>query len=182
MRIDHSLWVLTAALALCTGCDSTSVQHSNPIATEPVASSALDAVIADYVRDFAPDPHGGQKSDDVSAVAFLNIIAGQKELLQRARDLSADGLGPAEDIDRRLLIGVLESSIHLSESRRVWENNPALYLPVGKIVAALEPDEGMSNQAKLQKLDALLTTLPARLGHAHSNLKHPPKRFTEAAI
>jgi uncharacterized protein (DUF885 family) len=119
---------------------------------------------------------------DVSAAAFSHEIDARRELLDRLLAVPADGLAVPQDIDRRLLIGLLESWIRETEARRLWENDPTLYLPSRQIGLALEPTSAGSPVERAEALAALLGQLPARLDHGRQNLRHPPARFTEEAI
>ncbi len=46
---------------------------------------------------------------DVSAAAFQQEIDVRRQLLDKVRQVSKDGLSLEEDIDRRLMIGLLDS-------------------------------------------------------------------------
>ena len=119
---------------------------------------------------------------DVSADAFKQEIDTRRQLLEKVLQVSADGLSREEDIDRRLMIGLLESSIHTSEARRIWENDPALYVPAGEIGRALEPTAPGTPQERAADLTALLNEVPARLEHGRRNMVNPSRSFTESAI
>jgi uncharacterized protein (DUF885 family) len=119
---------------------------------------------------------------DVSAAAFGEEIASQSELLDELLAVPADALSSEQDIDRRLLIGLLKASIRSAEARRPWENDPTIYLPSRQIGMALEPASSGSAAERAAKLTVLLKQLPERLDHGRRNLRNPPARFTEEAI
>lgn len=145
------------------------------------ATSTLDALIKQYADLEQSDEEPGELRD-VSSAAFLQEIATRRQLLDKVRLVGAQGLAREEDIDRRLMIGLLESSIHSAETQRIWENDPALYVPAGEIGRAVEPLAPGSAQERAAALAALLGKIPERLEQARRNLLRPSQSFTEEAI
>ena len=150
-------------------------------ANESTASVALESLIRQYVdAERARDEPG--ELPEVSAEAFLQEIAMQRQLLEKIRAIATDDLSPEQLIDRRLLIGRLETSVRSAENRRSWENDPSLYVPSRRIGMALEPQAPGTAEERARKVTALLDKMPARIEHARRNLGRPPQRVTEAAI
>lgn len=135
-------------------------------------SGALDPLIQQYAaleRANEDDAAGGRS--DVSAQGFVGEIEVRRQLLEKVRQIDARGLSHEEDIDRRLMIGLLEATIHTAQARRIWENDASLYVPAGQIGRALEP-----------ALTKLLEQVPLRVEHGRRNLRNPPRSYTESAI
>ena len=80
------------------------------------------------------------------------------------------------------MIGLLESTIHTAEARRVWENDASLYVPAGEIGRALEPTAPGTPQERAAALTKLLEQVPARIEQGRKNLVKPPRSYTESAI
>jgi uncharacterized protein (DUF885 family) len=153
------------------------------VASAPSASAvALEALIQQYAQIERPeeDEMGGLR--DVSAAAFQQEIDVRRQLLEQVRQVSKDGLSLDEDIDRRLMIGLLDSSIHTAEARRIWEHDPAIYLSAPEIGRGLEPTAPGTPEERATSLTAVLKDVPTRLDHARRNLKTPSRSFTESAI
>lgn len=152
-----------------------------PARDASAASGTLDALIRQYANIEQSDEEPGDLRD-VSAAAFLQDIATRRQLLEKVRLVGAQGLSREEDIDRRLIIGLLESSIHSAETQRVWENDAALYVPAGEIGRAVEPLAPGSAQERAAVLAALLGKVPERLEQGRRNLVRPSRSFTQEAI
>ena len=101
---------------------------------------------------------------------------------RRSGRSTASGLSREEDIDRRLMIGLLESTIHTAEARRMWENDASLYVPAGEIGRALEPTAPGTPQERAADLTRLLDRCPRAWSRARKNLVKPPRSYTESAI
>jgi uncharacterized protein (DUF885 family) len=179
-------WMIAAALvALATGLGGCGKkQDAPPPATSPsAASTALQPLIqqyADLERKDEDNESGGLR--DVSLEGFRQEIDTRRQLLQKVRQIDASGLPREEDIDRRLMIGLLESSIHTAEARRAWENDPSLYVPAGEIGRALEPSASGTPQQRAEELIKLLEQVPARIEQGRKNVGKPPRSYTESAI
>ena len=185
-RLPAPVVMLAVLLAGCEG-PADSARSTVESATEETAKPApgngtgLDALIDEFVAASREDEdRSGLR--DVSAEAFLAEIAADRRLLDRLLDLQTSELSPPERIDRKLMIGILESDIHTAEKRRIWENDGSLYVPARRIGVLLEPRSEMPPSQRAGELRALLEGLPGRLAAGRSNLKEPPRRFTEAAI
>jgi uncharacterized protein (DUF885 family) len=147
------------------------------------ASLALEPLIrqcAELERKDEDDESVGLR--DVSLQGFKKEIDTRRELLEKIRQVDASGLSREEDIDRRLMIGLLESTIHTAEARRLWENDASLYVPAGEIGRALEPTAPGTPQERATALNTLLEQVPARIEQGRKNLVKPPRSYTEAAI
>lgn len=176
---------------LIAGCDASVDQREHGISreistdegadTESVASTRLNSLIQQYADAHMAESDRSDRQD-VSADAFLREIASDRRLLERVRSVDSEQLSHAELIDRRLLIGLLESGIYSAEKRRLWENDAALYVPANRIGRLLEPQSSEPAEQRSKSLLAMLGEVPDRLAVGKRNLGTPPRRFTDAAI
>jgi uncharacterized protein (DUF885 family) len=158
-------------------------QEAVPAPAASAASVALEPLIQQYADMERKDPDDeGAGLKDVSLEGFQKEIDTRRQLLEKVRQIDASGLSREEDIDRRLMIGLLESTIHTAEARRVWENDASLYVPAGEIGRALEPSAPGTPQERAATLTKLLEQVPARIEQGRKNLVKPPRSYTESAI
>jgi uncharacterized protein (DUF885 family) len=171
-----------AAIAMSlAGCGKK--QEPAPAPGPSASSVALEPLIQQYVdleRKDEDDESGGLR--DVSLDGFKKEIDTRRQLLEKIQQVEATGLSREEDIDRRLMIGLLESTIHTAEARRMWENDASLYVPAGEIGRALEPTAPGTPQERATNLTKLLDQVPAHIEQARKNLLKPPRSYTESAI
>lgn len=172
-----------AAIAVALGgCGQK--QAPAPAFTRSAESAALEPLIqhyADLERNEEDDEAGGLRAD-VSAAGFEKEIDVRRQLLEKVRQIDAGGLSREEDIDRRLMIGLLEATIHTAQARRIWENDPSLYVPAAPIGRALEPTAPGTPQERATALVMLLQSVPTRIENGRKNLVKPPRSYTESAI
>ena len=183
-------FVLSSLLAV-SGCDDSAQSpevSALPADTEtphqrevPNASSQLDSLIKRYA-DAQIDDDQNTGLQDVSADAFLREIESNRRLLQQVTSVDPGQLLIEERIDRRLLIGLLESDTYSAEHRRMWEKDASMYVPAGQIGRLLEPEATESPAERAKSLLTLLQEIPHHIDIAKQNLRNPPRRFTEAAI
>lgn len=121
---------------------------------------------------------GAASRDDWSSETFLAEIDANKKQLAVLESIDPEGFSLDEDIDRRLLIGLLRSDIRMANTLRRWENDPRIYLPGAKLGDLLEGGDAK----RAEELNELLDALPTRLAQGKANLKRPPERFTQAAV
>ncbi len=178
-------WLMGAAVvATAVGLAGCGKKQEAAPAPGPSASSvALEPLIqqyADMERKDEDDDNGGLK--DVSVEGFQKEIDAKRALLDQVRNIDPAGLSREEDIDRRLMVGLLESTVHTSQARRIWENDASLYVPAGEIGRALEPTAPGTPQERATELTKLLEQVPARIEQGRRNLLKPPKSYTESGI
>ena len=182
--MKQRLVIGAAVAAIAVGLAGCGKKQEPAPAPGPSASSvALEPLIqqyADLERKDEDDESGGLR--DVSLDGFKKEIDTRRQLLEKIQQVEANGLSREEDIDRRLMIGLLESTIHTAEARRMWENDASLYVPAGEIGRALEPTAPGTPQERAANLTKLLEQVPARIEQARKNLVKPPRSYTESAI
>ena len=171
-----------AAIAVTVGGCGKKEQPATAVIPS-AASTALQPLIEQYAaleRKDEDDEAAGLH--DVSLEGFKKQIDTRRELLGKVRQIDAGGLSREEDIDRRLMIGLLESTIHTAEARRLWENDASIYVPAGEIGRALEPTAPGTPRERATALTKLLEHVPARIEQGRKNLVKPPRSYTESAI
>lgn len=175
--IGVAVIAITGGLA---GCGKK--QEAAPTPGPSAASATLEPLIQQYADIERADEEEGGGLHDVSLEGFRREIDTRRQLLEKVKLIDASGLAREEDIDRRLMIGLLESSIHTAEARRVWENDASLYVPAGEIGRALEPTAPGTPQERAADLAKLLEQVPGRIEQGRTNLVKPPRSYTESAI
>ena len=178
-RVAALIVVTLLGLAACSPSELPA-----PAAPESAAaaSSRLDALIQRYADRQASGGFSRNELRDVTAESFLSEIAAKQALLEDVEAVAPEGLSPDASIDRRFLIGLLESDIYTAERRRLWENDASMYVPAGAIGRLLEPQAEEPVEERAASLLAVLKDIPNRLDIARENLKNPPRRFTESAV
>ena len=91
-------------------------------------SAPLKEISDQYVEWQRPGNSSSQ-ARDLSADGYTGRIAEKKRMLDALLAVGGEGLSAEEDIDRRLLIGILRAEVNTGETLRRWENDPSLYLP-----------------------------------------------------
>lgn len=182
-QIDRAVMIAAAIVAIGCGLAACGKQPEPTPAPGPsAAAAALEPLIEQYAKIERADDDESGVLQDVSLEAFQQQIETRRQLLEKVRQVDAGGLSREEDIDRRLMIGLLESTIHTTEVRRVWENDASLYVPAGEIGRALEPTAPGTPQERAAALAKLLAQVPARIEQGRKNLVKPPRSYTESAI
>lgn len=186
---SRPVWTILALLCcgLVTACNTDAPVAEGPDEPLPTAEPAqeattrLDSLIERFVESRRSD---GGRTDlrPVSEEAFLDEIASDRELLDQFRAVDAAVLPFEAAIDRKAVIGILESEIYSAEQRRLWENDASLYVPAREIGRLLEQQAVQPAAERAVSLQNLLEKVPERLEHAERNLKNPPQRFTEGAV
>ena len=178
-RVAALIVVTLLGLAACSPSELPA-----PAAPESAAaaSSRLDALIQRYADSQASGGFSRNELRAVTAESFLSEIAAKQALLEDVEAVAPEGLSPDASIDRRFLIGLLESDIYTAERRRLWENDASMYVPAGAIGRLLEPQAEEPVEERAASLLAVLKDIPNRLDIARENLKNPPPRFTESAV
>jgi uncharacterized protein (DUF885 family) len=183
VTMNRSSTIGAAVVALAIGLAGCGRKQEAPPAAGPSpASTALEPLIQQYADLERADEEESGALRDVSLHGFKREIDARRQLLENVRQIDAAGLSREEDIDRRLMMGLLESSIHTAEARRTWENDASQYVPAGEIGRALEPTAPGTAQQRAADLTRLLEQVPARIEHGRKNLVKPPRSYTESAI
>jgi hypothetical protein len=143
--------VFLAGMAVALG----SAQAADPVdAVSPTSQgeARLEALVQKYaVLELEDDDRSarafGRRASasqdgrlaDVSTQAFEQGITSRRALLREVNALAPSSLTFDGQVDRRLLIGLLEASSHMAEAQRMWTLDPAIYLPAAEVGRILEP-------------------------------------------
>jgi uncharacterized protein (DUF885 family) len=158
--------------------------HSRPVQASTSAASAREQ-LGEVIRQYAKLQQSEDEeavAPDLSAAAFLAEIERNRTLLEQASAIETAGLSFEEQIDLRFLKGLLESDIYSAEHRRLWEKDPAIYVPAGDVGRLLEPESTLTMAERADQLMRLFAALPQHLQSGRENLSNLPQRFTQAAI
>ncbi|HKU16191.1 MAG TPA: DUF885 domain-containing protein [Steroidobacteraceae bacterium] len=185
MTAKQQIVIAAALVAIAGGLAACGKKPEPAPAAQPgpsAAAAALEPLIQQYADIERPDDDEAGSLEDVSLEGFQKQIEVRRQLLEKVQQIDAGGLSREEDIDRRLMIGLLESTIHTAEARRIWENDASQYVPAGEIGRALEPTAPGTPQERAAALTKLLEQVPARIEQGRKNLVKPPRSYTESAI
>lgn len=171
----------TSDATLATEAAEVVVAESATIDQANSASAQLDAVIQQFTNVQLDDDQNTE-TQDVSAAGFLADIENNRQLLEQVNAIDASQLSFDENIDQRLLVGLLESDIYSAATRRMWEKNASIYIPAGQVGRLLEQESAQSPAERADAMMTLLKAIPLDLQNGKDNLLNPPKRFTESAI
>ena len=171
-------WAVIVVAVACAGAAAACGRGAEDESATGGISDRLERLIEQYVRLQRQDPNRDEILD-LSAGRFVQDTETRRQLLQEIQAIDPGELALEEIVDQRLLIGLLESDIRAAETRPVWKNAPALYVPSARIARLLESQAPGSAAERADQLVALLGHLPAMLGHARQNLDRPPRRFTK---
>ncbi|WP_058188182.1 DUF885 domain-containing protein [Terracidiphilus gabretensis] len=170
---------------------------ASAIATSAAAETAqqqFQRASDDYLDKvyFPYQPTGGTLSgyhqydtqlEDFSPKTIAAEVAALKSFEARIAAIPAAGLDQVSRGDRELVLGTIRSELLTLETIRPLEKNPDTYSSSisGSIFSLMErkfasPDERLRSVIAREKL-AL-----GRLDEAHTNLKNPPRIYTEIAI
>jgi uncharacterized protein (DUF885 family) len=125
-----------------------------------------------------------ERLDDLSADAFRRRIESDNAWLARFRGVGEADLGPAERIDRELLISVLRGR-QLTQPLEMWRRQPATYLnpALGGVFSLflhkLRPEKELAEAARSR-----LAQAPKNIsdGIANLDLARTPRVYLERAI
>lgn len=145
------------------------------------ATVQLDAVIQQFANVQLDDDQNTE-AQDVSAATFLADIERNRQLLEQVKAIDSSQLDFDENIDQRLLVGLLESDIYSAATRRMWEKNASIYIPAGQVGRLLEQESMQSPAERADAMMVLLNAIPKDVQNGKDNLINPPQRFTESAI
>ncbi|MBL8151623.1 MAG: DUF885 domain-containing protein [Blastocatellia bacterium] len=123
------------------------------------------------------------KLEDHSKAVRDSYIAKLKEYQKQFTAIEAKDLDEVAEIDRELVISHIKSQLFELEEMRSWERNPDIYSGgVTQSVFGLMSREFASAQERLKAVIAREQQVPKFFETARTNLKNPPKIFTEIAL
>jgi uncharacterized protein (DUF885 family) len=121
--------------------------------------------------------------EDYSLATIATRIRSLQRFLAEFERFPAASLTPPVAADRDLVIHNIQSQLLELENIRAWETNPDLYSSgIGKSVFAIMSRTFAPAGERLKSVVARERLAKAMLAQARSNLRNPPRIYTEVAI
>jgi uncharacterized protein (DUF885 family) len=121
--------------------------------------------------------------EDYSLATIATRIRSLQRFLAEFERFPAASLTPPVAADRDLVIHNIQSQLLELENIRAWEKNPDLYSSgIGKSVFAIMSRTFAPAGERLKSVVARERLAKAMLAQARSNLRNPPRIYTEVAI
>lgn len=160
-------------------------------ASAPVSSSPFATFVDSYLDGFArrhPSIAAGNgihshddRLEDFSPAAIAAEIAMLKS--QRAfllSKLDASRLTLDEQVDRRILLGIIDGWLLEQETLKNWQRNPMQYAAaLTDGVHDLMTMESAPAPVRMRRIIAKLRATPVLLASARRNIRNPPRLFAE---
>ncbi|MBX7218370.1 MAG: DUF885 domain-containing protein [Blastocatellia bacterium] len=118
---------------------------------------------------------------DRSAAAFKRILQYNRETLSKLNAFKPERLSAVNRVDYRILQASAEAAIFDIETIRDYEWNPLSY-NIGGALFSLVARDFAPLKNRLQSVKERLKGIPTVVAQAKTNLKNPPKIYTETAI
>ncbi|MFN8005945.1 MAG: DUF885 domain-containing protein [Terriglobia bacterium] len=122
-----------------------------------------------------------RRMNDYSLAGIQAELKAQQEALDKARQIHVEKLSPTNQIDFKILANNIEFMIFQIESVREYEWDTQFY-NIGKAIYSLTAREFAPLKDRLESVSARLKLIPGVLEQAKTNLKNPPRIFTETSI
>ena len=118
--------------------------------------------------------------DDFSARGIRSEIAGLKRERTELGAFPQASLTPDEQVDRRILLGIIDGWLLEQETLENWRRNPMLYASaLTDGIHNLMTVESDPAPVRMRRIVAKLRQLPALLTAARTNIVNPPRLFAE---
>lgn len=164
------VWAGALAVGLTVGAPA---PEAAPQAAGQSNAERLEAIIARYVS--------GGRGGGRPAGSGRGGADRDRELLAALDAVRPEGLSLEQDIDRRLLTGLLRSDLRSAE-RRQADDDAAAFVPSGQVARLVGPDATGPAAERAESLVRLFEGLPATLDDGRRRLSRPPQLFTQEAI
>jgi len=122
-----------------------------------------------------------QRMNDYSLAGMRAELKAQLEARESVRKIDPARLSMTNQIDSKILNNNIEFMIFQLETLHEYEWDTQYY-SIGKAIYSLTSREFAPLKDRLQSVSARLKQIPAVLEAAKTNLKNPPRIFTETAI
>jgi hypothetical protein len=166
---------------------------SNALAGPKVTPADFDNLVNRYFDDFFRyNPTQGTSAgfhqydsqlEDYSLATIATRIRSLQRFLAEFERFNAAGLTPEAAADRDLVIHNIQSQMLDLESIRSWEKNPDVYSSgISKSVFAIMSRTFAPAGERLKSVIARERLAKAVLAQARSNLRNPPRIYTEVAL
>jgi uncharacterized protein (DUF885 family) len=121
--------------------------------------------------------------EDFSIDAIRQEVVVLKQYEREVRDFPAARLTPEQAADRDIVLGTIRSSLLDLESIRIWETNPDHYSSTASNAVFVIMSRNYAPQdERLKSVIARERQMPKMFDAARTNLKNPPRVYTEVAI
>lgn len=191
----NTLVSVTALLLWLAACASNPPPHEpqRPAVIAPSVGERFAKIVDDYIDiTFAFSPTSGTEAglhqydnriEDRSRAAYEGYIASLHGLLSRLDSIDRKALHFDDRIDAQALDADIRASLFELETIKSWQHNPMRYagLPGGAAGALVKRDFAPGPQ-RLRSVIARLNGVPAIYRACMSNVRNPPKEFTDLAI
>ena len=160
----------------------------------PAAPSSPFAALADeYLDAFAarhPSIAAGNgihdhddKLEDFSASAVASEVAWLRAFASRLDALDSSRLDTDEQVDRRILIGIIDGWLLDLQTVKTWTRNPMIYAAaISDGVHNLMTMDSAPAERRMDQAAAKLRDVPRLLLSARKNVRNPPRVFVERAM
>ena len=121
--------------------------------------------------------------EDHSLAATATRIRSLERFLAEFEHLPASALSPGEVTDRELVVHAIRSQLLELENIRPWEKNPDKYSSgITNAAFVIMSRNFAAPEERLRSLIARERLMKNVLGQARSNLRNPPRIYTEVAL
>jgi hypothetical protein len=167
--------------------------RASAAAAAAASASSFAAFVDDYLDQFGhfhPSIAAGNgihghdgELEDFSAASIATELKWLRAVRHELITFDARKLTPDEQVDRRILQGVVDGWILDLDKVRTWTRNPMIYVAaVSDGLHDLITMESAPPQVRMQRTLTKLHALPALITAARVNVYAPPKVFVERAI
>ena len=164
-----------------------------PAPPVPPASSDFAQFVDEYLDGFAtrhPSIAAGNGLhqhddllDDFSADAIAREITALKRNRQTLNAFDAAKLTPDERVDQKILDGIIDGWLLEQETLQNWKRNPMLYASaLSDGVHNLMTMENAPAPVRMRRIISKLSSVPALLTAARTNITNPPSLFVGRGV
>jgi uncharacterized protein (DUF885 family) len=121
--------------------------------------------------------------EDFSAEAMATQVAWFKSMRARLDSIATDRLTPDEQVDHRILTGIIDGWLLDIDTVKNWRRNPMLYASaIADGVHNLMTMESSSTQDRMRRVTSKLEGVQRLLDAGRANLVNPPRVLVERGI
>ena len=183
MRTSAGVLAIAAVLIVIAG--------AGPAGQGP--SAAFDAFVDEFLETLSArhpsiaagnglHAHDGSL-EDFSAAAIDREIAGWRALKTRLAAVPVPSLSPDQQVDHRIVGGLLDAWLLDLEANKNWRKNPMIYAAaISDGVHNLMTMESAPAEVRARRVVSKLAGVPALLAAARANVVNPPKVMAERGL
>lgn len=126
---------------------------------------------------------GDARLEDFSASGIRNEIAWLKSSRDRLRKMNVARLTLDQQVDREILLGIVDGWLLEQETLRNWQRNPMIYAAaLADGVHDLMTVESAPEDVRMRNIISKLRQSPRLLRSARENIRNPPRLFAERGL